>query len=385
MRSVSIGLVGTYPPTRCGIASFTESLAIALGRAPATSCHVVRIVDHDVAIDDARFGRSSTVVAHLRNGNQQSIAAAARLLDRESDAVIIQHEYGIYGGPDGDEVLDLVRNLHVPTITVLHTVLEDPTASQRRVLEELCAASTMVVVMSTYAREVLLAEFEVDPRVVRRVPHGTFVAAPGSEDSLVAPDGARQRTMLTWGLIGPGKGIEWGIMALALVRDALPDLRYVVVGETHPKVVAHEGESYRGMLSRLIEALELGDRVQLVDRYLDRDVLGAMVADSDFVLLPYDSRDQVTSGVLAEALAAGKSIVSTPFPHAVELVDDTTGILVNHQDPRAIADAITRLLGDEQHRTREVDAARYAELPSWDDVGRLYRSLVQSAFASRSA
>jgi len=261
-----------------------------------------------------------------------------------------------------------------PSIVVLHTVLEDPTPHQRIVLERIAAAATAVVVMSDRARSLLASGYRVDMEKVSVIPHGV-----PDWDSLVGGHRSDRTTMLTWGLIGPGKGIEWGIRAVAALRDVEPTLHYEVLGETHPKVIAHEGEAYRDRLRLLAEELDVADRVTFDARYLDRGRLAARVAAADLVLLPYDSREQVTSGVLVEAVAAGKPVIATAFPHAVELLNDGAGIVVEHESPKAIAKAVRSILSG-----RDAGARRPAFDPdtAWSAVAQRYRELAETMASS---
>jgi len=371
----SFAFLSTYPPTRCGLATFTQALATAMvgddGRA-----RIVRAMDADDAPSIAAIGSRSTIVGELHRGDSASGRDAARRLSA-SDAVIVQHEYGIYGGRDGDEILPVLAALTAPSIVVLHTVLPAPTAHQREVLEKVARLAGAVVVMTETARRLLAEHYRVDDHKVSVIPHGVA----DLRSVKVAPHPER-RTMLTWGLIGPGKGIEWGIRAMAELAVTEPLLHYVVAGQTHPKVVDREGERYRESLQRLIVELGLDDRVTLDARYLDAPQLAAQVASADIVLLPYDTREQVTSGVLAEAVAAGKDVVATTFPHSSELLANGVGTLVEHEDPAAIARAVRAIL----HRAKPAGHDRALAVDvSWPAVAAEYRLLARSIRAERSA
>lgn len=374
------GFLSTFPPTRCGLATFTEALAEALTAGTGDSAGIVRVLDgptdRSQPLEDAAAARvSGELIAHDR----RSMAAAASALNA-CDVAIVQHEYGIYGGHDGDEILEVLAAVTAPTIVVLHTVLPSPTPHQRLVLTRVCERATQVVVMTSGAREVLLAHYAVDPRSVQVIPHGVTNLA-------LAPVRARDRKrILTWGLISPGKGVEWGIRALALLADLDPSVEYVVAGQTHPKVLAHAGESYRDMLTQLTDELGLADAVHLDGRYLDAAQLAELVASADVVLLPYDSRDQATSGVLAEAVAAGIPVVATRFPHAVELLAGGAGVVVAHEDAVAIAAALRAILtaeGVAQHM-RAVAVAE-ADETTWPAVADRYRRLADTLRAARAA
>ena len=372
----SFAFLSTYPPTRCGLATFTQALATAMVGPDDARARIVRAMDFDDVPAIAAIGSRSVIVGELHRGDPASGRDAARLLSA-GDAVIVQHEYGIYGGRDGEEILPVLSALTAPSIVVLHTVLPVPTKHQRQVLEKVARLAGAVVVMTETARRLLAEHYTVDLDKVSVIPHGV---ADWSAVT-VAPHPER-RIMLTWGLIGPGKGIEWGIRAMAELAATEPLLHYVVAGQTHPKVVDREGEQYRESLQRLIVELGLEDRVTLDGRYLDAPQLAVHVAAADLVLLPYDSREQVTSGVLAEAVAAGKDVIATTFPHSSELLANGVGKLVEHEDPAAIARAARTIL----HRSKPADHHRALAVDvSWPAVAAEYRLLARGIRAERSA
>lgn len=326
----SIGLVSTYPPTVCGLATFTAALrgAMAQDRGSEEGLEVVSLGDGRL-----QESRPEVTLQHV-NGDPSSMQQAVRILNRH-DVVFFQHEYGIYGGPDGAEILDFLSDLEVPTIVTLHTVLDKPTLRQKRILERIVDLAGQTVVMSDTALRRLRNRYDVDSERVTMVPHGASpgLAVPG------AGTGPRP-VALTWGLIGPGKGLETALDAFAAVKDLEPLPRYVILGKTHPKVQAAQGDSYLDGLKAKAHALGLEDVVEFDSRYLDTDSLAAEIRRADVVLLPYESTEQVTSGVLVEALAAGKPVVATDFPHAVEMLGTGAGALVPHSDPDAMATAL---------------------------------------------
>lgn len=376
-RPLRFGMVGTYPPTRCGIASFTASLARAIAGA-ATGCQfgVVACVDaHAPAI------HSSQVVTRLVAGSLLSHVAAVDALT-QFDVVLVQHEFGIYGGADGSAVVDLVGDLReagTPSIVVVHTVPTRPEGLQRCILEELASLADRVVVQSSSARSRLLAEYDVDPEQVQTIPHGAH-ANTGSGGRLATPGAAGKESppvVLTWGLMGRDKGIELGIEAIARLGDLEPQPTYVVIGQTHPRVKDAEGEAYRESLVELATAVGVADRVEFDDGYHDMPSIQRRIREADVVLLPYRSREQVVSGVLVEAIASGKPVVATRFPHAVELVSEGSGLLVPHDDPEAIASALRALLTDRELMAKaSAVARRQAARHLWENVGRSYLALV---------
>jgi glycosyltransferase involved in cell wall biosynthesis len=368
------GFLSTYPPTQCGLATFNAALATHLNTG-AGGNGVVRLLagdDHGgLAIDKA----APRVVHTWPTDTPGGWRAAANALGR-FDVAIVQHEYGIYPGDAGEEVLPLLRALKVPTIVVLHTVLSTPDPLQRSVLERIVAAADAVVTMTDTARQRLTTGYQVDPRKITVIPHGA-----GSHSSAPRDRGDRPH-LLTWGLLGPGKGIEWALRSLAELQDMDPAPTYTVAGRTHPKVLEQRGDVYRDSLKKLAADLGVAEAVRWEDVYLDQAALSRLIRSADAVVLPYDSTEQVTSGVLIEAVGAGVPVVATEFPHAVELLADGPGLLVPHQDPVAMAAAIRRLLADPESTGRMTGLSGGPTL-RWPAVAARYRSLAERLLADR--
>ncbi len=330
------GLLSTYPPTRCGLATFNAALAGSLTDNGA-SAGVVRVAEPaDLRLSDVTAGRDDVPVIHNWSTRDADGWRAAADALNAFDIAIIQHEYGIYPGTDGADVLRLMRRLRVPAIVVLHTVLSRPSPRQKSLLEQIVGAAGQAVTMTGSAHDRLLAGYDVDPAKISIIPHGA--ADLGAIPAVRQP----RPHLLTWGLLGPGKGIEWALRALPLLDKLNP--RYTIAGRTHPKVMERHGEAYRAGLHRLSAELGMTHAVDFQDAYHDQATLGALIRSADVVVLPYDSVEQVTSGVLIEAVAAGVPVVATAFPHAVELLTDGPGLVVPHRNPRALSTAVRKLL-----------------------------------------
>lgn len=374
--AIRISVLSTYTPTQCGIATFSEALTIHLREAGA-DVGVVRMVDD--------IQPQSEPVIHQWVSSEQSASSDAAAAMNNYDVAVLQHEYGIFGGPDGEDVLDLVQQLRVPLVTVLHTVLVDPTPNQRRVLAELCAASSALITMTETARGRLIEGWGIHPSRITVITHG---AEDNRGDPLdIRPALSLRPTILTWGLLSKGKGIEWALQAFAQLRDITPVPQYRIVGQTHPRVLEREGEAYRDSLVGLTNAMDLTSIVRFDSHYLSGPALRRIVRQSDVILLPYDSRDQVTSGVLTEAVAAGKPVISTSFPHAVELLSSGAGLLVPQGDPDALAHALRRVLTENQLAERMAATSRdLATTLLWPAVADSYIALAESlrSVASRS-
>ncbi|WP_328423074.1 glycosyltransferase [Micromonospora sp. NBC_00389] len=369
----SYGFLSTHPPTRCGLATFNSALAAHL-TADGTRGGIVRVTDHG---DDPRPGPGVVHTWSARTSAGWRDAAAAL---NTFDVAIVQHEYGIYPGTDGEDVLPLLRRLTVPSIVVLHTVLRQPSARQKSLLEQIAATAGAVVTMTDTARDRLLVGYSVTPDKVTVIPHG-------AADHVGVPVDRRTRPhLLTWGLLGPGKGLEWSLRALARLQDLEPAPTYTVAGRTHPKVIEHQGETYRSGLHRLGAQLGIAHAVDYQDVYHDQEALGRLIRSADVVVLPYDSREQVTSGVLIEAVAAGVPVVATAFPHAVELLTGGPGLVVPHRDPTALAAAIRRILTEPGLTARLAGRVRpLAANLRWPTVAARYATLAEGLTETRPA
>jgi polysaccharide biosynthesis protein PslF len=372
----SFGMLTTYPPTQCGLATFAQALVTHL-RSGGAQVGVVRVVD---AAEPAQ----PLVVHQWVAGEHDAQARAAAALNKH-DVALLQHEYGIFGGTAGSDVLAVLDRVQVPIVSVLHTVLSSPTRAQHTVLAEVVESSSVVVTMTRTARRRLIEGWGTNPEKVLVIAHGAErnrwpVRTAGTRQRVADIENGHpvgrmgeRPIVLTWGLLGPGKGIEWAIEAMAGLSDLVPRPLYRIVGQTHPRVLEYAGEAYREALVNRVNELGLDGHVAFDARYLDGATLRAVVREADVVVLPYDSRDQVTSGVLTEAVVAGKPVVSTAFPHAVELLSDGAGLLVPQGDAPAIGRAVRRLLTEPDLADSAVGAARgIAPTLLWPAVAAQY-------------
>ncbi len=362
-----IGLVTTYPPTQCGIATFGSALVHAF---EATG-HRVDVV----CIDDGPNGASMglPVIARLVNGVADSIRRSVTALDR-CDVAIVQHEYGIYGGPDGEDVLALLDAIGVPTVVILHTVPLEPSARQRSILIDICQKADRVVVMTQAGYTRLTELYPIDPSNVVVISHGA--AAPTLRPAGQPVAASVPPELLTWGLFGPGKGIEHVIDALALLADRGLHPTYTLTGVTHPNVLARDGDAYRQSLIQRAQDAGISEQMIFDATYYSVVELTRLIASAKLVILPYDSTEQVTSGVLVDAIASGRPVIATAFPHAVELLSTGAGIVVPQADPTALADAIRIALTDiDAYEKMAVEAAALAPTLLWSAVADEYLDL----------
>jgi glycosyltransferase involved in cell wall biosynthesis len=329
-------------------------------------------------VDTPVRSQAPEVVGHLHTQAPAAHLAAATALNA-FDIAVVQHEFGIFGGPDGDQLLAVLDAVRVPVITIAHTVPASPTPHQREVLEQVVAASAAVVVMTNAARDRLIAGYRVDADKVSLIPHGAVRRGDGGG----MPTPGSRPLILTWGLLGPGKGIEWAIDGLQMLQRLHPRPAYIVAGQTHPRVRQQQGEAYRLHLGQRARAVGVSDLVRFASSYLDDAALTRLIRRADVILLPYDSRDQTTSGVLVEAIAAGKPVVATAFPHAVELLSNGAGMLVPQYDANAIGAALYRILTEPEQATRMVAAAEHLIAPLlWPTIAEQYRTLAKDVLLS---
>ena len=371
-------MVSTLPPTACGLATFGAALSRGLELRPGVEVEGIRVMDGPAneshldatggshGVDEAR----PTLLWHV--ADHRSLFETVDRID-QLDGVFLQHEYGIFGPNDGDVVLDLLDRIDVPSVTTLHTVPLTATANQSRILEGVVDGSTASITMTMSARTRLVENYDVDPAKVFTIPHGATIPAGIGH---VEP---RPYQLLTWGLLGPGKGIEWVIEAIAHIKDVHPEIRYVVAGATHPKVLARDGEAYRDSLIDLAHELGVGDRVVFDPRYRTLDELNDLILQSELVVLPYDSPDQITSGVLVDAVSAGRPVVATDFPHANELSRSGAVRVAPRRNSLGLARSIDQILGSRSTRVFMRQAARrLAPQHSWQSVARSYLRVMRA-------
>jgi len=377
--TLRLALVGPYPPTPCGIATFTESLLSAVVKAGVyrgwSICgEVFRLTNDDCE------PASPAVATDWIRGDQSSMYAA---LERagEYDAVIVQHEFGIFGGADGCEVVEFVRQCPVEVVVVLHTVVPKPTDHQRSIIESLLQDAATVIVQSHAARSRLAETYVAGSARVEVIPHGAVANFDGPRVDLALDDAP---VLLTWGLLGPGKGIEHVIRALATLGEDVPVPTYLVAGCTHPNVARLEGERYRDGLRALAVELGVADRVVFDGDYRSCNELRTLIRSCDIVVLPYDNRDQVTSGVLVEALASARPIIATAFPHAVEALASGSGAVIPHENVPALATAIEQMLIEPRKRVAaSIRARSEAQSLLWPSVGQRYLDVLPEVAAIR--
>lgn len=366
--------LGTYLPKQCGIATFSKDLRDNL-ELTGRRVQIAAVSDEEYSYD-----YPSEVSLEIRQHHVEDYELTAKLINTnpEIDLCIIQHEYGIYGGADGEYVLNLVNSLRKPFMVVAHTVLREPSPNQHRVLKELAGRAAAVVCMSTRSARLLSSVFSVPAEKIFLIHHGVPVFPKQDRETLKKLYGLQGcKIITTFGLIGPGKGLENGIRAIARIIPEHPHIHYLIVGQTHPMLLKREGESYRNMLEKLIEELNLKGHVSFINRFLSLEELGDYLSMSDIYLSPYPNMNQAVSGTMAFALGCGRAIVSTPYEYALEMLQGgKRGVLALSSRPEHIALALNRVLEDEQVQVSlEKNAERMGQRMIWPYVAEQYALL----------
>ncbi|NJC27785.1 glycosyltransferase family 4 protein [Neolewinella antarctica] len=370
-----IAILGNYPPKACGIATFTNSLARAiLANLPGEDISEFAEI---VAIEDAgqQHAYPKEVTRTLPRDERAAYAALADYLNEGGfDLLVVQHEYGIFGGPDGNYLLDLASRLQVPMVMTCHTVLKDPSDGQRSVLRRLCSRADVMVVMSEMARTFLEDVYACSPDKIRVIEHGVPEIKTSPRQALRERFGWQDRRVIfTFGLLGRGKGIETVIRALPEVVAEHPSTLYVVLGKTHPNVVRESGEEYREWLHTLADELGVRDNLLMISEFASEQYLFECLTAIDVYVIPYPNVAQITSGTLAYAVGAGAAVVSTPFWHATELLAEGRGRLFPFHDSDNLSEQLLELLGDEAAlATIRATALAYGEHLFWPKIGAEY-------------
>jgi glycosyltransferase involved in cell wall biosynthesis len=382
-RLRKIAFVGNSLPRRCGIATFTTDLQQAVSASAASvETAIVAMTDHGHAYQYPK-------VVHIEIADQDIddyVAAANSLNAEEFDLVCLQHEFGIFGGVDGSHVLALLSRLEMPVVTTLHTVLAEPTASQRRVLNTIIDISSKVVVMAEHGRKLLRHIYEVPAAKIEVIAHGIPDIAFCEPEASKAKLGFQGKSVvLTFGLLSPNKGIEVMIDAMPLILQSRQDSVYVVLGATHPNLVRKEGEAYRHRLATRARDLGVENHVVFLDQFVDLPTLLDFISMCDVYATPYLNEAQMTSGTLAYSFGSGKAVVSTPYWHARELLADGFGVLVPFNDAKAIGSEIAALLTDDIRRDAiRARAYTVSRSMTWERTAEQYLELFEQALDPRA-
>ena len=373
-----IAFVGNHLPRKCGIATFTSDLLAAIASThPQSDCFAV-------AVNDIEGGYEYPNVVRFAI-EEQDLASYERAADfinlSNAEIVCLQHEFGIFGGPAGSHLLALLDRLKAPVVTTLHTVLRQPNADQRRVMQELIARSARLAVMTERGQAILQEDYQAPPTKIDLIPHGIpDVPLVDPEHYKRKFDLGGKKVLLTFGLLSPNKGIENVINALPDILAEFPDVVYVVLGATHPNELRARGEAYRFLLEELVKRNKIENSVIFHNRFVALEELTSFIGAADIYITPYINEGQIPSGTLAYAFGAGKAVISTPYSHAAELLRDQRGVLVPFADSTAIAREVTGLLRDTDRRSAMCrNAYELGREMIWSSTARIYMRSFESA------
>ncbi|MEO8271802.1 MAG: glycosyltransferase family 4 protein, partial [Aureliella sp.] len=383
VRLKKIAFLGDYLPRKCGIATFTHDLRASIAQASGAECIVV-------PMDDITGGYEydNEVQFQVVEQDIEDYRAAADFLNfRNVDIVCLQHEFGIFGGPCGSHILALLQDLRMPIVTTLHTVLSEPSQTQRAVMTQLIRLSTRLIVMTERCRKTLINTYSVDSEQVDLIAHGIPNAPDIDQRVLKEQFNVENKAVaLTFGLLSPGKGIEHVLKAIPEIVARFPDFIYLVLGATHPSLVREQGERYRISLERMAKELGITKHVSFYNRFVELEELTEFIGAADLYITPYLNVQQAVSGTLAYAFGCGQAVISTPYWHAAELLADGRGVLVPFADSSAIAREIIGLLGDDDRRlAMRAQAHRLGRNMTWDRVAQSYLCSFRRARDERSS
>lgn len=367
-----IAIISTCPPQECGLATFSKDLKGGMELDPEVIVNIIAV---------SKFGKEEfdqSVRFVIDKERLDSYIQAARIINEEYDYCIIQHEYGIFGGADGIFITQLINNLTTPLLTIFHTILQSPSLQQKEIMDKLLDKSQAVVSLSPKGSELLINLFpDKDHSKIKVIPHGVpqFDYNQGMAKYRLGLQ--NNFVLMTFGLIGRSKGLEYAIQSLADLD--LPNFKYLIVGKTHPNVLAHEGESYRYELQNLVSRLNLEDKVVFVDEFLTDEQLKEYLTACDSYLSPYPHEQQISSGTLSFAVGAGAAVISTPYWHAKDLLKDDRGIITPFNDIKAMGENIKLLYRSRRllawHRFK---ARSYGEQTTWNRIAKIYTDLLSN-------
>ncbi len=367
---MNIAFLSTYPPRECGLATFTEDLINEIDKIGTVQSSVIAVTSGEV-YDDPR------VECKMSQAQRADYVRTAHWINTYMDLLVIEHEYGIFGGECGEYILDLAKNLKIPFIVTTHTVLQNPNPKQRSVLKRLGRLSTGVVTMAENSIPILAKVYGIEPGKVTVIPHGVPCLPVKPRDQLKIEHGLMGKQVISsFGLLSPAKGLEYGIEAVAQVVPSFDNLVYLILGKTHPSVKQTMGESYRKNLMNLAERLGVQDNIRFVDKYLTKAEVMTYLNLSDIYMTPYLSKEQAVSGTLAYAVGCGRVIVSTPYRYAQEMLGDGRGMLAEFSDADSLASCI-RFVLENPLRKKEMETKTLilGKTMAWSNVAKRYTQL----------
>jgi len=382
---MKIAYISTYPPRECGLATFNQNLVNALSLNPSYNPQQSFVVamNESENLDEHAYPKEVKFV--IRQQNQQDYIDAANFINESNiDTVIIEHEFGIFGGNSGVFLLSLINRLKKPFITILHTVLKEPSFMQQTIIKEIALKSSKIVVMSKKAVLFLTSIYQIPKSSIKLIEHGVPDLEPILNNEVAQSELFKNRKVLfTFGLISRNKGLETMIKALPSIAAEHPEVLYVILGNTHPGVVKHNGEEYRDSLKALAKDLGVENNIAFVNKFVSEEELHQYLTACYIYVTPYLNEAQITSGTLSYAIGAGAAVVSTPYWHAQELLADNRGKLFDFKNDKQLAQIVNELLSDEhKHQQLKQNAYQYGLDLRWPAIGNVYINVLEDALAA---
>lgn len=373
-KKINILFLSTYPPRACGIATFTQDLICELEKTGRVSTAVA-------AVSDSEYSYPSKVQFTIEQQEEEAYAEAAEKINSSGfDLLMVEHEYGIFGGKWGKYLLNLTSRLKIPYFVTLHTVLPNPSDQQREIMSSLASGSRKIITMAGNTVGILQNVYGIDRAKIEVVHHGVPEYPAAERDTLKKELGLTGRFIVsTFGLISPGKGLEYGIEAIARVAKKHPEILYLILGQTHPVIKRKDGEKYREKLERTVKNFGLEERVRFVNRYLKVEEIIRYLQLSDVYMTPYLGKDQAVSGTLAYAVGYGRVIISTPYLYAQEMLSGGRGLLADFRSPAALAEQIEAVMNHpEQQEEMEKRTLELGKTMYWGQVSLNYLRIFQT-------
>lgn len=368
---LNVAFLTTYPPRECGIATFTQDLVNELKKSPRLNIGII-------AISDKNLDYGGDVISQLGQYDRKCYADTAEKINVSGiDLVVVEHEYGIYGGECGEYLLDFAGRLKKPMVTTLHTVLSAPNGKQKDILCKLCEKSSAIVTMAGNSIKTLEDVYGADHENIALIHHGVPSVNFPERQTLKKEMGLENRTVIsTFGLLGPGKGIEYGIKAVARTAAKHPDVLYMILGKTHPVIRRHSGEAYRESLEKLVRESGAAKNVRFVNRYLTKEEIMKYLKLSDIYMTPYLGKEQAVSGTLAYAVGSGRVIVSTPYAYAREMLAEGRGLLADFRNAKSLSEQLNYIIEHpEQKEEMERKTMTLGRTMTWAESAKRYADM----------
>ena len=378
-KQLKILFLSTYPPRACGIATFTQDLVGALHAAGRVNSSIV-------AVSDSDYTYPPEVFLTLEQQNPAAYAETAEKINSSgADLLMIEHEFGIYGGKNGDYLLKLTKKLKIPYLVTLHTVLPKPTKKQQEIIRALAQGCQKLVTMSGSSVKILEEVYGANPEKIAVIHHGVPEFPMEDRDVLKSRDGLEGRFIVsTFGLLSPGKGLLYSIEAIAKAAKKHPEILYLILGQTHPVIRSRDGEKYRESLEQTVADLGIEKNVRFVNRYLTKEEIIRYLRLSDVYMTPYLGKEQAVSGTLAYAVGYGRVIVSTPYPYAQEMLADGRGLLAKFRNAPSLAKCIRKVIENpKQQAEMEQKTLALGKEMTWSRVAEKYFSVFCEALSTK--